>query len=151
MHNIPIPATDKTHLLASWSFIHLFSFLSIIHFETSYCLLHAIPRLLVVYFLKSHFYFIFASYCQPYTVKKGQQYSRLQPGCHLPNSTWPGKFLTFLYSVAAGVWCLYFRYDTMGSSMATHARTLCDGPLLENSWRAECHFQVAKFLLHFYK
>ncbi len=26
-----------------------------------------------------------------YTVKKGQRFSRPQPGCHLPNSPWPGK------------------------------------------------------------
>jgi hypothetical protein len=26
----------------------------------------------------------------PYTVKKGFRFSRPQPGCHLPNSPWPG-------------------------------------------------------------
>ncbi len=26
----------------------------------------------------------------PYTVKKGYRFSRPQPGCHQPNSPWPG-------------------------------------------------------------
>jgi len=30
-----------------------------------------------------------------YTVKKGFPYSRLQPGCHLPNSPWPGIIKLF--------------------------------------------------------
>ncbi len=30
-----------------------------------------------------------------YTVKKGYQFSRPQPGCHLPNSSWPGIIKLF--------------------------------------------------------
>ena len=30
-----------------------------------------------------------------YTVQKGQRISRPQPGCHLPNSPWPGKIKLF--------------------------------------------------------
>ncbi len=31
-----------------------------------------------------------------YTVKKGKRFSRPQPGCHLPNSPWPGIIKYFL-------------------------------------------------------
>ena len=37
---------------------------------------------------------------RPVHVKKGYRYSRPQPGCHKPNSPWPGKSITFFYSVA---------------------------------------------------
>jgi hypothetical protein len=30
-----------------------------------------------------------------YTVKKGLRFSRPQPGCHLPNSPWPGMIKLF--------------------------------------------------------
>jgi hypothetical protein len=30
-----------------------------------------------------------------YTITKGYRHSRPQPGCHLPNSPWPGIFKLF--------------------------------------------------------
>jgi hypothetical protein len=32
-----------------------------------------------------------------YTVKKGYRFSRPQPGCHLPNPSWPGIIKSFIY------------------------------------------------------
>ncbi len=46
--------------------------------------------------------FTFGNYCKlidiltcSYTVKQGSRFSRPQPGCHLPNSPWPGKVKLF--------------------------------------------------------
>jgi hypothetical protein len=56
-----------------------------------------------------------------YTVKKGLRFSRPQPGCHSPNSPWPGIIKLFpareslVSDIPAGVW----KIDNLFYSVAT--------------------------------